>query len=90
MILVVNKGRSTHVITNVTQFEQKAVKVGFFHEDDVEAIDEAVIFFVGDRTVGGCVHVSQWDWVYILVPDICNDRKFNGYPMSNAKWIKRP
>ena len=83
MLLVINKGRSTHTI-KITSFEVRNVVVGFFHENDVEAVDNALVFFpVARPEMGGCVHLSQWDVVYILHDDLCNSK-----PLSNLQWFK--
>lgn len=86
--LVVSKGRSTHVITNIDDFGRHAVKVEWWDEEKkkfVEGFDDAVWYFVEGREKGGAIHISKWEWVYVLMPELVNQR-----PMSNAHWIKRP
>ena len=83
--IVVNKGRSTHIIGNVTRWGRKATVVGFFHENDVEKVDDILWFFTEGRERGFGIHLSQWEWVYILGPELINQR-----PLSNAHLIKRP
>lgn len=97
MILVVNKGRSTHII-EIVDFGRRIVKTSWWDEneqDHVECLDEVLWYEVAKRDnpknviqgkpVGGAVYLSKWDWVYILMPDLVNQR-----PLSNANWIKRP
>lgn len=88
MLLVVNKGRSTHVIGNIVDIGRQAVKVEWWDDEKqefVESIDDMLWYFVEGRGVGGGIHLSKWEWVYVLMPDLVDQR-----PMSNARWVKRP
>ena len=97
MLLVVSKGRTTHVI-EITDFGRKAVQTTWCDKDKqdfVEGIDEVLWFEPANRTnekniingrpVSGAVYLSRWEWVYVLEPELIHQR-----PLSNARWVKRP
>lgn len=88
MLLVIKKGRSTHVISNIVDIGRRAVKVEWWDDEKqefVEGIDDVLWYFVEGREKGGGVHLSRWELVYVLMTELVNQT-----PMSNANWIKRP
>ena len=80
--LVINKGRSTHVIPNIVHNEIRSVVVGFFYEDDKEHLDQLLWFFVKDRARGFGVHLGEWDNVYFLHNETIPGAN------SNLEWVK--
>jgi len=85
MLIVINKGRSTHVILHLIDYETKAAPVAFFHDGDVERVDTELVFYVGNRERPLRIHLGQWDAVYVLANRLVNYR-----PLSNIVWIKEP
>lgn len=85
MLIVINKGRSTHVIPRLIDHETRTVPVAFFHDNDAERVDAELVFYVGGREKPFRIHLSQWDAVYVLA-----NRLVNHSPLSNIVWIKEP
>ncbi len=87
MLLVVNKGRSTHCI-DIVDYMVKIAAVDTWDEKKqthIEDLDEMLVYFVEGRELSGAVRMSHWDWIYVLMPELIIQK-----PLSNANWIKRP
>lgn len=80
MILVLSNQHVTRT-EEITDYGIRSTKV--IDLDGTEHIDQIFWFTIDGRKEE--VTMSEWNWIYVLMPDLINQR-----PLSNANWIKRP